>query len=119
MHFRPLILLASATVALLPCVSNASPEKDALKACAQAFASSVASPGAATPAFTLNYRGSTDESVLTQYYNRKYSFSMQAHDPKSGVTVAAATCSTDARGEKVALVPTSIDAASAKLAAQF
>jgi hypothetical protein len=119
MLIRPLMLLAAATAALAPCVSGASPEQAALKACAQAFASSIASPGTASPDFKLDYRGSQGDSVIADYYNRKYTFTLQAHDSKTGLTVASATCSASTRGTNVALTPTAVDAASAKLAAQL
>ena len=49
MKIRNIGLAAASIAALAPAISNASPEKASLNACASAFASSLAAPGAAVP----------------------------------------------------------------------
>jgi hypothetical protein len=96
--------LAVATIAVLaPVISNASPERNALNACAQAFASSLASPGAAAPAFKVAYRGNVNTGSMLEFYTREYTFDLHANDPKTGLPIARASCSTDTRGAVVAL----------------
>jgi hypothetical protein len=104
MNIRKIPLAVTAIAALSPVLANASPEKTALTACAQAFASSLASPGASAPTFKIAYRGSAiPGSMVEFYYSREFTFELQAHDPKSGMTIARASCSTDTRGNVVAL----------------
>jgi hypothetical protein len=113
------IALAVVTIATLtPVVSNASPEKASLKACARAFASTMAAAGAAAPAFKLAYYGSSG-SVLADFYPTAYTFSLEAHDPKSGAAVARALCSTDARGTVTALSSIPLETKAATLASGY
>jgi hypothetical protein len=105
MNFRKISLTAATFAVLVPALSQASPERDALKACAQAFASSLASPGAAVPAFRVNYRGTLSTGSLLELYNREYTFDLHANDPKTGTAIARASCSTDLHGAVLALSP--------------
>ena len=90
--------LAVVTIATLsPAVSNASTERISAKACASAFASSIAAPGAGAPAYKLAFRGMSD-SVFTDFYPSDFTFTLEARDPKSGQPIARAVCSTNDRG---------------------
>jgi hypothetical protein len=115
MTIRKIPLAVITLVALAPAISNASPEKASVKACANAFASSIAAPGSRAPAYKLAYRGSFGGS-LTDLYASEYSFTLEALDPKTGQAIARARCSTDSHG-----TVTSISAVplGAKLAAQL
>jgi len=119
MDIRKLALAAAAGAAISPSIANANPENVALQACARAFASSIAAPGSAAPAYKLDYRGAHAQSALAAYYDRQYTFILQAHDPKTGLTIASATCSTDKRGSIMALTPTPLDSSSPTLAAKL
>jgi hypothetical protein len=99
------LTLAAAAIAATPSISQAYPESAALNACARAFASSIAAPGSAAPSYKLDYRGAQAQSALANYYGREYTFNLQAHDPKTGVTLASATCSANMRGTILALTP--------------
>lgn len=103
MRMRNLTLAAAAIAAISPSISNANPQSVALNACASAFASSLAAPGSASPSFKVDYRGGDSQSALTSYYVREYTFYLQAHNPKSGRTIARATCSANINGTIVAL----------------
>jgi hypothetical protein len=105
MKFHKVSLAAATIVALVPAISSASTEKSALTACAQAFASSLASPGAAAPGFKVDYRGNQDSGSMIPTYAREYTFYLRANDEKTGRIVARASCTTDARGEVIALTP--------------
>ena len=118
MRNRKIALAAVAIAALAPTVSNASPERAALKACAGAFASSLASPGAAGPAFKIDYRDLSTGSML-EFYAREYVFDLYANDPKTGLPLARANCSTNARGAVIALTSVPLEAAPAALAAKL
>jgi hypothetical protein len=118
MNFRTFILSAASIAAFLPAVSHASPENAALDACVRAFEASMATPGSSAPAFKLKYRSSQPGSAITEYYSgHEYSFDLQAHDPKTGATVARATCTVDDRGAQLALT-TPLDGQEATLAAR-
>ncbi len=111
MNFRKISLLAASIAALSPAISNASAEKSALNACAQAFATSLASNGAPAPSYTVAYRGSEFSSSIVDFYNREFAFVMQASDPKTGSLVARASCSADIRGNVIALSAMPVPAA--------
>lgn len=118
MHIRNLTLAAAAIAAISPSISKANPESVALNACARAFATSIAAPGAAAPSYKVDYRGGQSQSALADYYEREYTFYLRAHSPKTGMTLARATCSTDLSGNILALTTESLDSSPA-LAAQF
>jgi hypothetical protein len=105
MDFRKLFLSAAVIAAISPSIAAASPQDDALHACASAFAATIASPGTAAPSFKLQYDGSP-ESAVEQYYGRELTFYLRAHDKKTGVTLARATCTADTHGTITALTTT-------------
>jgi hypothetical protein len=118
MNFRTLSA-AAAIAAFLPVISHASTETAALGACTRAFAASMAAPGSSAPAFKLKYRGSPAGSAVADYYSgHEFTFYLQAHDPKTGATLARATCTADARGIQVALSAAPPDGSEATLAAR-
>ncbi len=104
-------------VSLAPSISNASPETASVNACARAFATSIASPGTAAPSYKLTYRSNSDG--LSAYYRSQYTFDLEAHNPKTGVTVARARCSTDLHSAVIALTSMPLGDKSATLSAQF
>lgn len=93
---RTISLLITAA-ALAPLAAHASPENASVKACASAFASSMAAPGGAARGYRLDYRPHFGGS-LADFYPTEYTFTMEARDPKSGMAIARATCSADSRG---------------------
>jgi hypothetical protein len=117
MIIRKLLLTAAVIAAICPAVSHASTETTALNACAQAFATSLAS-GSAAPTFKLKYH-SESAGILAGYYGgHAFTFDLQARDPKTGLTLARATCSTDTRGAVIALTAAPLET-SPSLAAQL
>jgi hypothetical protein len=117
MILRRVALAAVAIAALSPAVSNASPERNSAQACASAFASSIAAPGAGAPAYRLAYRGATG-GALADFYPSDFTFTLEARDPRTGLPIARAVCSTNHRGAvtTISAVPLSADAR--KLAVQ-
>jgi hypothetical protein len=112
MTIRKVLLAAASIAAIAPAISYASPENSALKACAQAFASSLAG-GAAVPVVKVRYHSEPRSATVEYYSNREYTFYLQANDPKTGSTLARATCSADVRGEVVGLTATPLETAPA------
>lgn len=119
MSFHKIRLAVATIVVLAPAISNASPEKAALNACASAFAASLASPGAAAPAFKVAYRGDPFTGSMIDFYSREYTFELHANDRKTGLPFARASCSTDRHGAVVALSSIPLEAARPALAAQL
>lgn len=119
MKSRHISLVLASIAALVPVVSNASPEKTALNACARAFASSLAAPGSAAPAYKVAYRGNEYVGSMLAFYTREYTFDLHANDVKTGLPIARASCSTDAHGAVVALSPIPLDAAHPAVAARL
>jgi hypothetical protein len=119
MSIRRICLAVAAAAVLAPAISDASPEKAALNACARAFASSLASPGAATPAFKVDFRSNHYVGSVIDLYAREYTFELHARDAKTGLPVAHASCSTDSRGNVVALSSIPLDAVSPAFAARL
>jgi len=118
MHTRTKTLAVAAIAALAPLISTASPEKAALSACAQAFASSLGKPGASAPVFKIAYRGGEISGSMVEFYSREYTFELQARDARTGSTIARASCSTDVRGNVVALSSTPLPADGTTLASR-
>jgi hypothetical protein len=119
MKFRNIALVAASIAALAPAISNASPEKAALNACARAFASSLAAPGAAVPSYKVAYRDSRYAGSMLEFYTRAFSFDLNANDLKTGLPIARASCSTDSHGTVVSLSSIPLDAAHRTFAAQL
>jgi hypothetical protein len=117
MIIRRLLLTAASIAAICPAVSRASAESTALNACAQAFATSLAS-GSGAPTFTLKYHSESAGALADYYGSHEFTFYLQARDPKTGLTLARATCSADTRGAVVALTATPLET-SPSLAAQL
>jgi hypothetical protein len=111
-------LLAAAAAALFPAISNATPETTALNACARVFASSLAAAGAAPPAFKVIYGGALDGPSTVQFFARNYTFELHARNPKTGLSIARASCSTDARGGVLSLTSIPLDEVRPALRAQ-
>jgi hypothetical protein len=118
MNVRKFGLLAAAIAALSPAVSSASDETGALNACARAFASSLASPGAAAPAFKVVYGGSRYAGSVTDYFSHAYTFDLYANNQRTGLPVARASCSTNSHGVVIALSPVPMETAGPALAAR-
>jgi hypothetical protein len=119
MQSRNLLLAAAILAATSPSLVYASAQKSGLNACAHAFAASMAAPGTAAPTFKLNYNGTEQAGPLASYYDREYTFYLQAKNPKTGLALATATCSVDTKGIIVALKTLPADSAGATLAARF
>jgi hypothetical protein len=112
------VALAVVTIAASsPTVSNASPERTSAKACASAFASSIAAPGAGTPTYKLTFRGITD-SALTDFYPSDFTFTLEARDPKTGLPFARAVCSTNEQGTVTTISAVPLNADAGKLVSQ-
>jgi hypothetical protein len=94
--------------ALSPALSNASPERVSVKACAAAFAASIAAPGAKPAGFKLEFRPGLSTS-LADFYPSEFTFTLEARNPTTGVAFARANCSADSRGAVTSLSVTPLD----------
>jgi hypothetical protein len=117
MILRKVALAIAAIAALSPAISNASPERISAKACASAFASSIAAPGASAPAYKLAFRGAMG-SALSDFYPSDFTFTLEARDPKTGLPIARALCSTDYRGTVTSISAVPLNADTGKLASR-
>jgi hypothetical protein len=108
MTIRKLLLAAVSIAAISPAICYASPENTALRACAQAFAASLGT-GSSAPAFKLKYHSETGGALADYYRDHDYTFYLQARDPKTGSTLARATCSADTRGTVFVLTATPLE----------
>jgi hypothetical protein len=118
MLIRNFVLTCTAFAALSPVIAHATSERVSAKACAKAFAGSMAAPGGASPEFKLAYRDSVG-SALSSFYSTDYTFTLEAHDAKTGAAIARASCSTDYRGVVTAIEVLPLDSKAAALAAGF
>jgi hypothetical protein len=118
MKLRNIGLVAASIAALAPAISQASPEKAALNACARAFASSLAAPGAPPPAYKVAYEGDRFSGSMLEFYAREYTFELNANDRKTGLPIAHASCSTDSRGAVIALSSLPLKSAGPAFASQ-
>ena len=113
-----MFLLAGATIAAFsPAVSSAaSPEREALNACANALASHVATAGRAST-YQLKYQHSSS-GPLGDYYGHQYTFYLQAHDATNGMPLGRATCTANRRGAITAFTPAPVEPSTLALAKQ-
>lgn len=118
MNIRKIVLAVVSIAALAPIVSNASPEKTSAKACASAFASTIAASGSSAPAYKFAYRGGISGS-LADFYPTDFTFTLEAHDPKTGAAIARARCTTDYHGNVTDIAAIPLDTKAATLAASF
>ena len=116
MKFRNIVLAVATVAALSPAISHATPEKVSLKACASAFATSIAAPGAATPGYKLAYHGEMSAPIMD--YAREYAFMLEARN-KSGAAIARARCLTDQNGVVTSLSTVPLSAKSDATASPF
>lgn len=112
------IAFAVAMIATLSPVSNASSERTSAKACASAFASSIGAPGVVTPAYRLAFRGMAG-GALADFYPADFTFTLEARDPKTNLTIARAVCSTNHRGVVTAISAVPLNAQSGDLTSQY
>jgi hypothetical protein len=117
MKFRYSALAVASIAALSPAISNASSERASARACANAFAASLAGSGSSLP-YKFAYRASTS-STLADFYPSEFTFTLEAHDPKTGAATARATCSTDFRGTVTTIAALPLGATPATLAASL
>jgi hypothetical protein len=108
MSIRQVTVTLAAIAALSPVISNATPERASAKACARAFATSIAAPGGAAPQFKLAYRADVS-STVSDYYPTEYTFALEARNPKTGVALARALCVTNAHGEVASISALPLD----------
>jgi hypothetical protein len=118
MIIRKVALVAVTIAALSPVIANATPQKASAQACARAFATSIAASGAGAPAYKFAYRGGAVSS-LSDFYPTGYTFTLEAHDPKTGAAFARALCSTNSRGAVTAISAVPLDVEPATLALGF
>jgi hypothetical protein len=114
MQIRMFLLTGAAIAAISPAVSNASPERVALNACANALASNVATAGATT--YQVKYQHSAS-GPLEDYYSHTYTFYLEARNGKSGAPLARATCSATRNGAITAFTPVPLTQTTPALAA--
>lgn len=119
MKYREISITAAACAVLVPALCQAGPEGDALNACAQAFASSLARPGAPVVAYKVNHRSNQSSGSMLDLYSRTYTFDLHANDSKTGAAIARASCSTDIHGAVLTLSPVRLDAEHPALAGRL
>ena len=117
MNIRKIGLAVISVAALSPSISNATSEHASLRACARAFATSIATPGFAVPTYRVAYSDDGLSSSLGQFYSRQYTFDLQASDPKTGVELARASCIAE-HGKVIALSSLPLDPKRVTLAAR-
>jgi hypothetical protein len=103
---------------LSPLISQASTGADSVNTCARALAASMAVAGAAPPSYKLQYHVSRFSHSIADYFSANDTFELEAHDPKTGVVIARARCSTNTRGTIVAFSAVPLGDEGAILSAQ-
>jgi hypothetical protein len=102
MHIAKLSVAICAAAALSPAICDASAERTAFHACVTAFEQSLAAAGNSTAAYKVIYHGDVATSPIAQLYSRpstdKFTYDLQARNPKTGAAFARVRCVTDASG---------------------
>jgi hypothetical protein len=115
-NFAASILTASA---LLPLLAHASVETKSAAACAQAMASTMAASSTEVPKYRFRYVEDSSPSAMSYFYGQALTFDVQAKDPKSGVTIARATCEIGRDGNVAKLSALPLKAPATTLASAF
>lgn len=118
MLIRKIALTCAVLAAVSPIIANATSERTSAKACAHAFATSIAAHGENAPAFKLAYHDSVG-SALSNFYPTDYTFTLEAHDPKTGAAIARASCSTNYHGVVTEISPLPLETNATSLDARF
>jgi hypothetical protein len=118
MNARRFALAVVTAAGVSPLISHASPAVDSVNTCARAFAASMAVSGAAPPTYKLRYHVGRLSGSIADYFPTNDTFELEAHDPKTGVVIARARCSTNSRGTIVAFSSTPLGSKGAILSAQ-
>ena len=95
-HIGIVTVAALAPALLASGAAMAAPGRASLDACVQAFATKLGS-GTAAPKYRVAFANTVSGSVLEQFYADEFTFSMAAHDPKTG-ELARATCTANRNG---------------------
>lgn len=109
MIVRNIVLAAAALGALSPQLSRASTEAQSVKACARAFAESLSDPGTGARGYRLNFHADAASSILSAFHPAQYTFALEAHAAKTGVTIARAVCTANSHGEVTAISAVPLD----------
>jgi len=97
MNIRMIPIAVAAVAALSPAFADAAPA--AAKACAAAFADSLASQGIGTPKFRMDFSGARSFASQSSFRQDDSTFDLQVIDARSGAPIVRATCSADAHGK--------------------
>jgi hypothetical protein len=118
MNFLRFTLAVVTAAGLSPLISQASPEAASVITCARALAASMAVAGAAPPSYKLRYHVSQFLGSIANYFPANDTFELEGHDPKTGVVIARARCSTNTHGTIVAFSKVPLGDEDAILSAQ-
>jgi hypothetical protein len=105
LNTRRLALSAIAAAAFYPAVSGAYPGKTSLDACVNAFEKTLPAGEAPSRTYKVVYLDDRWNGSLAQFFPMRYTFDLQANDPKTGAPMARARCSADSRGTISKLSP--------------
>ncbi len=106
MNVRNLGFAIIAAVAGSPAISGPMPQPASLTACANAFATSITTPGSA-PRYKLTVLNERDFDSAAWIYSPNYTYALKALD-KKGAIIARATCYATKKGvvKTIAVDPT-------------
>lgn len=93
-----LFALPALAAAFFPAVSGAYPGKISLDACVSAFEKTLPAGEAPSRTYKVVYMDDRWSGSLAQFFPMRYTFDLQADDPKTGAPLARARCSADSRG---------------------
>jgi hypothetical protein len=113
------VVAVAAAAAVVPALAHASSDSRSAAACAGAVAITMAPAGAEAPKYKLNYQESMVNSSIVDYYATRLTFEMQIADPKSGLPIAHAVCTTRRDGSVVKLTVVPLNGTQGKFAAQL
>jgi hypothetical protein len=104
------VLAAAAAAALAPSTGRAGPDNQSLRACAAALAGRLGARNAGVPKYRLAQPYDSYFDSVADFYDGDYTFVLKAHDPRSGRTIADATCSATRAGVVESLFVTPVAA---------
>jgi hypothetical protein len=117
MTIRKILISVAALCAIIPALADASEHESMAQACGHAFAAKLGLAGGAVQNYKLTNLAFDDAGSLEKFYATDYTVDLIARAPKTGATLAKATCLVTRNGTVLSLSAQPLSADEARIAA--
>jgi hypothetical protein len=117
MTIRKILISVAALSAVHPALANAAEHESMAQACGHAFAAKLGLAGGSTQNYKLTNLAFDEAGSLEKFYATEYTIDLIARAPKTGVTLAKATCLVTREGTVLSLSAQPLTSAESRIAA--